>query len=119
MGKRPHPGGPPERVITEYAQAVNANYIMFGLHHDGHSSSYFRKSLVAKTIKDASCAVFAFAQRAVQKGCESTHRPSAELTQPRYDCLSLFGAKGGNTAELELKDVVLTNAVIKRLVLFG
>jgi nucleotide-binding universal stress UspA family protein len=64
--------GPPERVITEYAQAVNANYIMFGLHHDGHSSSYIRKSLVAKTIKDAPCAVFTFAQRAVQKGCECT-----------------------------------------------
>jgi nucleotide-binding universal stress UspA family protein len=62
--------GPPEHVITEYAQAVNANYIMFGLHHDGHSSSYFRKSLVAKTIKEAPCAVFTFAQGAVQKGCE-------------------------------------------------
>jgi nucleotide-binding universal stress UspA family protein len=62
--------GPPERVITEYAQAVNANYIMFGLHHDGHSSSYSRKSLVAKTIKDAPCGVFTFAQQAVQKGCE-------------------------------------------------
>ena len=59
--------GTPERVISEHAQAVNANYIMFGLHHDGHSSSYFRKSLVAKTIKGAPCAVFTFAQRAVQK----------------------------------------------------
>jgi nucleotide-binding universal stress UspA family protein len=64
--------GPPERVISEHAQDVNANYIMFGLHHDGHSSSYFRKSLVAKTIKDAPCAVFTFAQRAAQKGCECT-----------------------------------------------
>ena len=59
--------GTPERVISEHAQAVNANYIMFGLHHDGHFSSYFRKSLVAKTIKDAPCAVFTFAQRPVQK----------------------------------------------------
>ena len=59
--------GTPEHVISEHAQAVNANYIMFGLHHDGHSSSYFRKSLVARTIKDAPCAVFTFAQRAVPK----------------------------------------------------
>jgi hypothetical protein len=36
--------GPPERVITEHAQDVNANYIMFGLHHDGHSSSYFARA---------------------------------------------------------------------------
>ena len=46
--------GTPERVISEHAQAVNANYIMFGLHHDGHFSSFFRKSLVAKTIKRGS-----------------------------------------------------------------
>lgn len=59
--------GPPERVISEHAQDVNAKYIMFGLHHDGHSSSYFRKSLVAKTIKDAPCPVFTFAQRAVKR----------------------------------------------------
>ena len=64
--------GTPARVISEHAQAVNANYIMFGLHHDGHSSSYSRKSLVAKTIKDAPCAVLTFAQRAVQRGCECT-----------------------------------------------
>jgi nucleotide-binding universal stress UspA family protein len=54
--------GAPERVISERARAVNAQYIMFGLHKDGHSSSYFRKSLVARVIKDAPCAIFTFAQ---------------------------------------------------------
>ena len=54
--------GAPERVISERAQAVNAQYIMFGLHKDGHFSSYFRKSLVARVIKNAPCAIFTFAQ---------------------------------------------------------
>jgi hypothetical protein len=54
----------PERVISERAQAVNAHYIMFGLHQNGHSSSYSRKSLVAKVIKHAPCAIFTFAQSA-------------------------------------------------------
>lgn len=54
--------GAPERVISERAQTVNAHYIMFGLHKDGHLSSYFRKSLVAGVIKRASCAILTFAQ---------------------------------------------------------
>jgi nucleotide-binding universal stress UspA family protein len=54
--------GAPERVISERARAVNAQYIMFGLHKDGHFSSYFRKSLVARVIKNAPCAIFTFAQ---------------------------------------------------------
>ncbi len=54
--------GAPERVISERAQAVNAHYIMFGLHKDANFSSYFRKSLVAGVIKKAPCAVFTFAQ---------------------------------------------------------
>jgi len=54
--------GAPERVISERAQAVNAQYIMFGLHKDGHFSSYLRKSLVARVIKNAPCAIFTFAQ---------------------------------------------------------
>ncbi len=54
--------GAPERVISERALAVNAHYIMFGLHKDGHLSSYCRKSLVARVIKNAPCAVFTFAQ---------------------------------------------------------
>lgn len=28
--------GAPERIISERAQAVNAHYIMFGLHQNGH-----------------------------------------------------------------------------------
>ena len=54
--------GAPERVISERAQAVNAHYIMFGLHKNGHFSSYFRKSLVARVIKSAPCAIFTFPQ---------------------------------------------------------
>lgn len=54
--------GAPERVISERARAVNAQYIMFGLHKEGPFSSYFRKSLVARVIKDAPCAIFTFAQ---------------------------------------------------------
>lgn len=54
--------GAPERVISERAQTVNAHYIMFGLHKDGHLSSYFRKSLVAGVIKRAPCAILTFAQ---------------------------------------------------------
>jgi nucleotide-binding universal stress UspA family protein len=54
--------GAPERVISERAHAVNANYIMFGLHKNGNVSSYFRKSLVAGVIKNAPCAIFTFAQ---------------------------------------------------------
>jgi nucleotide-binding universal stress UspA family protein len=56
--------GAPERVISERAQAVNAHYIMFGLHQSGHFSSFSRKSLVAKVIKNAPCAIFTFAQSA-------------------------------------------------------
>jgi nucleotide-binding universal stress UspA family protein len=56
--------GAPERVISERAQAVNADYIMFGLHQSGHFSSFSRKSLVAKVIKNAPCAIFTFAQSA-------------------------------------------------------
>jgi nucleotide-binding universal stress UspA family protein len=56
--------GAPERVISERAQEVNAQYIMFGLHLNGHLSSYSRKSLVAKVIKHAPCAIFTFAQSA-------------------------------------------------------
>jgi nucleotide-binding universal stress UspA family protein len=56
--------GAPELVISERAQAVNAHYIMFGLHQSGHFSSYSRKSLVAKVIKNAPCAIFTFAQSA-------------------------------------------------------
>jgi nucleotide-binding universal stress UspA family protein len=56
--------GAPECVISERAQAVNAHYIMFGLHQNGHCSSYSRKSLVAKVIKNAPCAIFTFAQSA-------------------------------------------------------
>jgi nucleotide-binding universal stress UspA family protein len=54
--------GAPEHVISEHAQAVNAHYIMFGLHRIGRSSSYFRKSLVAKVIKNAPCAILTYAQ---------------------------------------------------------
>jgi nucleotide-binding universal stress UspA family protein len=54
--------GAPERVISERAQAMNAHYIMFGLHKNGRFSSYFRKSLVARVIKNAPCAIFTFAQ---------------------------------------------------------
>ncbi|WP_263368880.1 universal stress protein [Edaphobacter bradus] len=54
--------GTPERVISERANAVNAQYIMFGLHKDRHFSSYFRKSLVAGVIKNAPCAILTFAQ---------------------------------------------------------
>lgn len=54
--------GAPERVISEHAQALNAHYIMFGLHKLGLFSSYFRKSLVAKVIKNAPCAVLTYAQ---------------------------------------------------------
>jgi nucleotide-binding universal stress UspA family protein len=56
--------GAPERVISERAQAVNAHYIMFGLHENGNFSSYSRKSLVAKVIKYAPCPIFTFAQAA-------------------------------------------------------
>jgi nucleotide-binding universal stress UspA family protein len=56
--------GAPERVISERARAVNAHYIMFGLHQSGHFSSYSRKSLVAKVIRNAPCAIFTFAQSA-------------------------------------------------------
>jgi nucleotide-binding universal stress UspA family protein len=56
--------GAPEHVISERAQAVNAHYIMFGLHQNGPFSSYSRKSLVAKVIKHAPCAIFTFAQSA-------------------------------------------------------
>jgi nucleotide-binding universal stress UspA family protein len=54
--------GAPERVISDHAQALNAHYIMFGLHKLGLFSSYFRKSLVAKVIKNAPCAVLTYAQ---------------------------------------------------------
>ena len=54
--------GAPERVISEHAQAVNAHYVMFGLHKVGLFSSYSRKSLVAKVIRNAPCAVLTYAQ---------------------------------------------------------
>ena len=54
--------GTPERVISELAQAANADYILFGLHKKGLFSSYFRKSLVAKVIKSAPCAILTYAQ---------------------------------------------------------
>jgi nucleotide-binding universal stress UspA family protein len=53
--------GTPECVISDRAQAVNADYILFGL-HKGLFSSYFRKSLVAKVIKNAHCATLTYAQ---------------------------------------------------------
>ena len=61
--------GAPEHVISERAQAVNAHYIMFGLHQNGQSSSYSRKSLVARVIKHAPCAIFTFAQSAREQSC--------------------------------------------------
>jgi nucleotide-binding universal stress UspA family protein len=67
--------GAPERVISEHAQAVNARYIMFGLHKAGHFSSYFRKSLVARVIKNAPCAIFTFAQP-VEGGLQKVERYS-------------------------------------------
>jgi hypothetical protein len=54
--------GAPESVISEHAQAVSAHYIIFGLHKVGLFSSYFRKSLVAKVIKNAPCAILTYAQ---------------------------------------------------------
>ncbi len=54
--------GTPECVISERAQAVKADYILFGLHKVGLFSSYFRKSLVAKVIKNAPCATLTYAQ---------------------------------------------------------
>ena len=54
--------GSPAGVICEYAQASNAQYIMFGLHKSGLFSSYFRKSLVASVIKRAPCAILIYAQ---------------------------------------------------------
>lgn len=54
--------GTPERVISERAQAVNADYIVFGLHKVGMTSSYFRESLVAKVIKNAPCPILTYAQ---------------------------------------------------------
>lgn len=54
--------GTPEEVIAEWAARAKANYILFGMHKDGNFSSFFRKSLVARVIKLAPCAVFAFPQ---------------------------------------------------------
>jgi nucleotide-binding universal stress UspA family protein len=54
--------GIPEEVIAELAARAKANYILFGMHKDGNFSSFFRKSLVARVIKLAPCAVFAFPQ---------------------------------------------------------
>ncbi len=54
--------GTPECVISELARAANADYILFGLHKEGLFSSYFRKSLVAKVIKSAPCAILTYAQ---------------------------------------------------------
>lgn len=54
--------GTPESVISECAQAINADYVVFGLHKKGLFSSYFRKSLVAKVIKNAPCAILTYAQ---------------------------------------------------------
>jgi nucleotide-binding universal stress UspA family protein len=61
--------GAPEHVISERARAVNAHYIMFGLHQNGQFSSYSRKSLVAKVIKHAPCAIFTFVQSAGEQRC--------------------------------------------------
>jgi nucleotide-binding universal stress UspA family protein len=61
--------GAPEHVISERAQAVNAHYIMFGLHQNGQFSSYSRKSLVARVIKHAPCAIFTFAQSTREQSC--------------------------------------------------
>lgn len=65
--------GVPELVISERARAVNAHYIMFGLHKIGSFSSYFRKSLVAKVIKNAPCAILTYAQ-AVQADSQERGR---------------------------------------------
>jgi nucleotide-binding universal stress UspA family protein len=76
--------GAPERVISARAQAVNAQYIMFGLHKDGHFSSYFRKSLVARVIKNAPCAILTFAQPVeadLQEVERSSTRDEFELVQ--------------------------------------
>jgi nucleotide-binding universal stress UspA family protein len=54
--------GTPEEVITERAAQTKANYILFGMHKDGNFSSFFRKSLVARVIKLAPCAILAFPQ---------------------------------------------------------
>jgi nucleotide-binding universal stress UspA family protein len=84
--------GAPERVISERAQAVNAQYIMFGLHKDGHFSSYFRKSLVARVIKNAPCAVFTFAQP-VEANLQEVERHSTgeelELAAPNREMSEL------------------------------
>ena len=73
--------GAPERVISERAQAVNAQYIMFGLHKNGNVSSYFRKSLVAGVIKNAPCAIFTFAQP-VEAACR---KPSVTLLAKEFE----------------------------------
>jgi nucleotide-binding universal stress UspA family protein len=54
--------GIPEEVIAELAAQSKANYILFGMHKDGNFSSFFRKSLVARVIKLAPCAILAFPQ---------------------------------------------------------
>jgi nucleotide-binding universal stress UspA family protein len=54
--------GTPEEVISERAAETKAHYIMFGMHKDGNFSSFYRKSLVARVIKIAPCAVLAFPQ---------------------------------------------------------
>jgi len=54
--------GTPEEVIAERAGQTKAHYIMFGMHKDGNFSSFYRKSLVARVIKMAPCAILAFPQ---------------------------------------------------------
>lgn len=54
--------GTPEEVIAERAAQTKAHYIVFGMHKDGNFSSFFRKSLVARVIKIAPCAILAFPQ---------------------------------------------------------
>lgn len=71
--------GTPEGVISDCARAVNADYIVFGLHKKGLFSSYFRKSLVAKVIKNAPCAILTYAQT-VQTDLRK-HKSQSSLTQ--------------------------------------
>lgn len=85
--------GTPEDVICKYATERAAEYIVFGLHKIGSTSSYFRESLVNRVIRKAPCAVFIFSQPAVrrQRAARVSPQRATETTWDEYPCSCFQG----------------------------
>jgi nucleotide-binding universal stress UspA family protein len=82
--------GAPERVITEYARGMNADFIMFDLYHEGPLSRCSDNNLFAAILRNTPCAVFT-----------SPNSDGADLRELPTDVLCKIGCEvhpGFNTA---------------------